>query len=141
MSKNLKYIIAIAVVILIVVLLMSFINPRDSAETTAKKDEINKMFAIWTDTVGSGDKITLLQNEVAIKKDLFDKLNVQEINSIKTYSVALRDMMKAKSQPFSAAFLNSLAYLTTNFSNAKQIISKTNASNVFDRFGFGKINA
>lgn len=137
MKLNFKTILIIAVAIIVLILIFSFSSPKESKEDVAKKNEINNLFAIWMNVSGPGDKVTLTQNEASIKKDLFDKLNIQEIASLKTYSLALNDMLKSKSEPWSATFLNSLAYLTTNFSTAKGIVGKTNASNIFSGFGLG----
>jgi hemolysin activation/secretion protein len=136
MNKNLKYILVIAVIIIIVVVLMSFTAATDSKENSVKKSEVDGLFATWMNIAGAGDKLTLSQNEASIKKDLFDKLNSQEITSLKNYSTALQDMLNSKGTPWSATFLNSLAYLTTNFNSTKQIVGKTNASNIFANFGF-----
>ena len=141
MKLNLKTIIIIVVAIVILVVIFSFTSPKESKEDLAKKNEINNMFAVWMDVSGPGDKVTLTSNEAPIKKDLFEKLNIQEVTTLKTYSLALRDMLKSKSTPFSATFLNAIAYLTTNFRTAKDIVGKTNARNVFDGFGLGSVPA
>ena len=99
------------------------------------------MFNIWMGIAGPGDKVTLTQNAPAIKKDIYDKLATEEVIKLKNYSVALQDMLNSKSTPLSATFLNSLAYLTSNFRTAKEIVGKTNASNVFANFGFGSVPA
>jgi hypothetical protein len=119
---------------------MSFTPSQDSVEDQAKKNQINNMFNIWLDVAGSGDKATLIQNQVSIKQDLYDKLNIEEISSLTAYSIALRDMLNSKSIPLSATFLNSLAYLTSNFITAKEIVGKTNAANLFNSFGLSNIN-
>ena len=98
------------------------------------------MFNIWLEIAGSGDKATLIQNQVSIKQDLYDKLNIEEISSLTAYSITLKDMFKSKGQPWSPEFLNSLAYLTGNFVSAKAIIAKTNAVNLFNNFGLSNVN-
>ena len=115
---------------------MSFVAPA-KIENAQKKTEVDNMFNIWLDVAGPGDKVTLLQNQDAIKKDLIEKLDVQELTALKSYSLALRDMVKTKSTPWSPVFLNSLAYLTANFRTAKEIVGKTSASSVFANFGMG----
>ena len=140
MKLNLKTIIIIAVVIIILVVIFSFTAAKNS-EDTVKKGEVDKMFNIWMGIAGPGDKVTLTQNAPAIKKDIYDKLATEEVIKLKNYSVALQDMLNSKSTPLSATFLNSLAYLTSNFRTAKEIVGKTNASNVFANFGFGSVPA
>lgn len=130
--KNLKYILIIIVVIVVLVMIFSFTS-IESKEDATKKNEINNLFAIWMNVAGTGDQRTLTQNELAIKKDLFEKLNSQEIISLKSYSLALQDVLKNKNNP--VVFLNALAYLTQNFKTAKEIVGKTNASNLFANFG------
>jgi spermidine/putrescine-binding protein len=141
MNKNLKYILIFVVIVVIVVVLTSFttITATDNKEASIKKNEIDGLFATWMNIAGSGDKLTLSQNEAVIKKDLFDKLNAQEISNLKNYSAAFQDMLNSKSTPWSVTFLNSLAYLTTNFTATKEIVGKTNASSVFANFGLPKI--
>jgi hypothetical protein len=138
--NKLKYILIVLVIIIVIVGLMSFTTITDSKEDTLKKSEINNMFSIWLNVSGSGDKQTLTTNEKSIKKDLFDKLTSQEVLSLKQYSLAIQDLLSSKNTPISALFLSSLAYLTQNFNMAKEIISKTNVSNVFANFGFGTIS-
>jgi hypothetical protein len=137
--KNLKYILIVVFVIIILIVIFSFTSPTETKEETIKKNEINNMFAIWMNVAGAGDKQTLAQNEIPIKKDLYEKLNAQEILSLKGYSMALQNLMSVKSRPFDPLFLSSLAYLTTNFKTAKETIGKTSAKNVFANFGFGGV--
>lgn len=136
MKNKLKYFLIAIVIIVIIITLMSFTTAKEDA---AKKKDIDNIFAIWLSLSGPGDKQTLIQNEVSIKKDLYDKLNSQEIFSLKGYSMALQNLMSVKNTPFDPLFLNSLSYLTINFTAVKQIIGKTNASNIFTNFGFGAV--
>jgi len=140
MNKTIKYIIGIAVIIVIIVVFMSFTPSQDNVLDQTKKNKVDGMFAIWLEVAGSGDRATLIQNQVSIKQDLYDKLNIEEISSLTAYSIALKDMLKSKGQPFSTEFLNSLAYITRNFVSAKAIVGKTNAVNLFNNFGLSNVN-
>lgn len=136
--KNLKYILIIVVVIIIMIVIMSF-TPGESKEDTAKKNEINNVFAIWMNVAGTGDKQTLTRNELPIKKDLFNKLNAQEVLSLKNYSMALQNLLSVKGNVFDPLFINSLSYLTNNFGTTKTIIGKTSASGIFSKIGFSGV--
>lgn len=114
-------------------------NTSNNQEDSLKNSEINDMFNIWLDIAGPGDKQTLKQNEVSIKKDLFDKLTQNELTSLKQYSSAIKDILSVKNKPFDPLFLTSLSYLTSNFNSAKQIIAKTSASNLLPNFILGPV--
>ena len=136
--KKLKYILIITFVIIVIFSVMSFTSEK---QDVTKKNEVNNLFSVWMRIAGTGDQSTLKQNEASIKKDLYDKLNSQEILSLKNYSMAVQNMMSVKETPFNPLFINSLAYLTQNFKAAKEIISKTNASSIFSNFGFGAVKS
>jgi hypothetical protein len=76
MNKTIKYIIGIAVIIVIIVVFMSFTPSQDNVLDQTKKNKVDGMFAIWLEVAGSGDRATLIQNQVSIKQDLYDKLNI-----------------------------------------------------------------
>lgn len=136
MKLNIKTIIIIvAIIILLVVAYKFLLGDRSSALDNQKKSEVDTMFAIWISVVGEGDKKTMIQNELAIKKDLYDKLSMEEILALKTYSVNIKTMLDNKTKPLSAEFLGSTAYLAQNFNTAKGIVSKTGMSDIFNRIG------
>jgi len=135
--KYLKPIIIVIVVLIIIVSVMAFTS--ESQEDITKKKDIDDLFVIWTNVAGSGDQQTLAQNEVAIKKDLFAKLNSQEVISLKSYSAALQNLLSVKTHPFNPLFISSVAYLTQNFNTAKTIINKTSASALFEKIGLGSV--
>ncbi len=136
MKFNLKYILIALVVIIIVLSIMAFSPMQDD---TVKKNEVDNLFAIWANISGPGDQQTLAKNEQAIKKDLYDKLDINEITSLKNYSASIQNFLSVKTKPFDPLFLNSLSYLTQNFNTAKATIGKTNAKNIFESFGLGAI--
>lgn len=134
MKLNIKTIIIVAVIIILLVLAYRFLSGNDSSDVdNQKKSEIDSTFAIWLTIAGDGDKATMIQNEAAIKKDLYDKLSTEEIISLKTYSVNVKTMLDNKTKPLSAEFLASSAYLVQNFNTAKSIVSKTGMSDIFNR--------
>ena len=138
MKLNLKTIIIAVIIILIVMIIaFNFKGGSQSADDKQKMSEIDTMFAIWMTIAGEGDKKTMLQNEAAIKKDLYDKLTMEEILSLKTYSVNLKTMLDNKSRPLSAEFIGSLSYLTQNFKTNKDIVSKTGIRDIFSRMTGG----
>jgi|ERR1700741_2697131 len=135
-KKNLTYIlIGIVIIIVIVVLFSSSSTLVESQEDKQKKQDIDNTFAIWVNVAGKGDQQTLTENEASIKKDLFDKLNIQEVDAVKKYSIAIQDLMSVKDKPLNPLFITSIAYLTSNFNSIKEIVSKTNVSNIFGNFG------
>lgn len=134
MKLNIKTIIIIVVIIIVLVFAYKFLSGNESSATdNQKKSEIDSMFAIWLTIAGDGDKATMIQNEVAIKKDLYDKLSTEEILSLKEYSVNVKTMLDNKTKPLSAEFIGSSAYLVQNFNTAKSIISKTGMNDIFNR--------
>ena len=143
MKFNLKTILIIVVAIIVLVVIFSFtsVDPKVAEQEKIKKTEIDNVFNIWMNIAGSGDQLTLTQNEAAVKKDLYDKLNAQEIVSLKSYSTSLQNLLSVKNKPFDPLFLSSLAYLTTNFNTTKAIVDKTNAKNIFANFGLPKKTA
>lgn len=141
MNKKLKYILIIAIIIIVIVVVFNYFSSSSasSQEDALKKSEIDDTFAIWQNIAPSGDKKTLVQNEISIKKDLYDKLNSTEITSLKQYSISLQNLLSVKNKPFDPLFLSSLAYLTSNFDAIKQVIAKTSASNILPSFILGPI--
>jgi hypothetical protein len=141
MNKKLKYILIATFIIIVIVVVFNYFS---SSSTSSKEDELKKIeidntFAIWQNIAPSGDKQTLTQNEVSIKKDLYDKLTSPEITSLKQYSTSIQNLLSVKNKPFDPLFLSSLAYLTSNFNSTKEIISKTNARNILPSFILGPI--
>ena len=141
MNKKLKYILIATFIIIVIVVIFNYFSSSSASnqEDALKKSEIDNTFAIWQNIAPSGDKKTLVQNEVSIKKDLYDKLTTPEITSLKQYSTSLQDLLSVKNKPFDPLFLSSLTYLTSNFNSIKQIISKTSASNLLPSFILGPI--
>lgn len=141
MNKKLKYILIATFIIIVIVVVFNYFSSSSSSnqEDALKKSEIDNTFAIWQNIAPSGDKKTLSQNEVSIKKDLYDKLTTPEVTSLKQYSTSLQDLLSVKNKPFDPLFLNSLAYLTSNFNSIKQIIGKTSAGNLLPSFILGPI--
>jgi hypothetical protein len=138
--KNLKYIIIIIIVIIVLVAIFAFSKKQpENTKQDVKKKEIDNLFAIWMNIAGPGDRLTLTQQEAVIKKDLFDKLNDQEVLSLKDYSMAIQNFLSVKSNPLNPLFISSVAYLTTNFGNAKQIIAKTVANSIFVNLGINAL--
>jgi len=138
MKFNLKTILIIVVVIIILVVIFSFTSPSKK-EDEIKKKEIDNMFAIWMNIAGPGDRLTLTHQEALIKKDIYDKLTNEEVIALKNYSMSVHDLLSVKSTPLNPLFISSIAYLTTNFKAAKEIVSKTSASSIFANFGFGSV--
>lgn len=133
--KNIKVIIAVVIIIIVLVIVFNLISGKSEEEITndQKKSSIDTMFAIWLTVAGEGDKKTMMQNEVAIKKDLYDRLTLDEVLSLKIYSTNLKMMLDNKTRPLSSEFIGSSAYLVQNFNTAKEIISKTGMKDIFNR--------
>ena len=137
MDKKLKYILIIAFVIVVIVVIYSLTTSEpseDALKNEVKKQEIDGTYSVWLNVAGSGDKQTLTQNEASIKQDLYDKLDLPEVTSLKQYSIAIQDFLSVKNKPLNPLFITSLSYLTTNFNAVKQIIGKTNAGSVLSNF-------
>ena len=136
--KNVKYIIIVLAVLIVVGVLYMLFGKKSEADILVdeKKLEIDKMFNVWTNIAMPGDKQYLKTNEVPIKQDLFTKLDTTEIKSLNSYSEALNNALMSKNNPLSPLFLTSVAYLTSNFNNIKQIVDKTSIKDVFNKFGF-----
>lgn len=134
-----KYIIIIVVVIIILIAIFSFTTKKTETKQDVKKKDVDDLFAIWMNIAGPGDRLTLTQQEQVIKKDLFDKLEDQEVLFLKDYSLAIQNFLSVKSTPLNPLFISSVAYLTTNFGNAKKIIAKTGASSIFANLGMNSL--
>ena len=80
MNKKLKYILIATFIIIVIVVIFNYFSSSSASnqEDALKKSEIDNTFAIWQNIAPSGDKKTLVQNEVSIKKDLYDKLTTPE---------------------------------------------------------------
>lgn len=139
--KKIKYIIIVLVILIVIGLLYIFLGKKSEADilNDEKKQEINKMFNVWTNIAMTSDKEYLKTNEIAIKQDIFTKLNIDETKSLSAYSDALNNAFSSKDKPLSPLFLVSLAYLTANFNNIKEIVNKTSIKNVFNKFGFSNL--
>jgi len=139
--KKVKYIIIILVILIVIALLYMFFGKKSQADilVNEKKLEIDKMFNVWTNIAMPGDKEYLKTNEIPIKQDLFTNLNTIEIKSLNSYSDALNNALMSKNNPLSPLFLTSVAYLTSNFNNIKQIVDKTSIKDVFNKFGFSNL--
>lgn len=139
--KNVKYIIIVLVILIVIGLAYMLFVKKSPADILVdeKKFEIDKMFNVWTNIAMPSDKQYLKSNEVAIKQDLFTKLDTVEIKSLNTYSEALNSALMLKNNPLSPLFLTSVAYLTSNFNNIKQIVDKTSIKDVFNKFGFSNL--
>jgi regulatory protein YycI of two-component signal transduction system YycFG len=139
--KKVKYIIIVLVILIVIGLLYIFMGKKSEADilNDEKNQEIDKMFNTWTNIAMTGDKQYLKTNEIAIKQDIFTKLNIDETKSLSAYSDALNNMISSKDKPLSALFLVSAAYLTANFNNVKQIVNKTSIKDVFNKFGFSNL--
>lgn len=139
--KKVKYIIIILVILIVIGVLYMLFGNKSQADILVdeKKLEIDKMFNVWTNIAMPGDKEYLKTNEMPIKQDLFTKLDTTEIKSLNSYSEALNNALASKNSPLSALFLTSVAYLTSNFNNIKQIVDKTSIKDVFNKFGFSNL--
>ena len=139
--KKVKYIIIVLVILIVIGVLYMLFGNKSQADILAdeKKLEIDKMFNVWTNIAMPGDKEYLKTNEMPIKQDLFTKLDTIEIKSLNSYSEALNNALASKNNPLSALFLTSVAYLTSNFNNIKQIVDKTSIKDVFNKFGFSNL--
>lgn len=131
MKFNFKILILIVIIVLVVVVLFYAMGSGKEKKDVNKMSAIDSLFAIWLSIVGEGNKKTMLTNEVALKNDMYDKLSLDEINLLSTYSTNLKIFLKNKKRPFSPEFIGSFAYLAQNFNAVKDAISKTGFKDIF----------
>lgn len=140
MKTTKTIIIVLVIVIVIGAFYMLFIKKSDTDLLNDEKNAIiNDTLNTWKSIAMEADKQYLTNNEITIKKDLQSKLNLDELKSLNSYSGELKNALNLKSTPLNVSFLNSVAYLTTNFNNIKQIVNKTSIKNVFNNFGFSNL--
>ena len=135
-KKTIIIIVIVAIVIAIVVFLY---NKRTTSQIDqAKTKKVDELYAIWKDVAGTESQM-LTDNEVKTKKEIYDKLMVEEIDFLTEYSTNFRTM-KREPNIFTPTSILMVGYLAQNFQKAREIAAKTSMKDYFDKLGVN-INA
>lgn len=140
--KKLQLIFIVLLIIIVIVVLVSVFGGKSEKEIQSEEKmmEINKVFNTWKEIAKyQEDKEFLTKNELAIKEDLFLKLNLIELKSLNDYSNSIKDLLSVKSTPLNPLFLTSSAYLISNFNNIRGIVGKTSIKDWFNKVGFSNL--
>ena len=135
MKRNIIY---VAVIILLLVVIVLFVvnitgTFKQDEVDQKKQQKIDHLFSTLIQVAGPGDRTSLMSREQAIKNEMAEKLDDEEIVFLDEYAQNIL-VLKNERSPVSPVSIAMIGYLGQNYPQVKEIAGKTSLKDFMDKF-------